>query len=77
MTTYGQSSRTLGKIEVMDASLENVLAKDAKIEVLADGFTWTEGPVWIGGAKDGHLLFSDIPAIASSNGLHRKVSNCS
>lgn len=61
MTTFGQSSRTLGKIEVMDTALEKVLAKDAKIEVLADGFTWTEGPVWIGSAKEGHLLFSDIP----------------
>ncbi len=61
MTTLGQSTRTLGKIEVMDVALENVLAKDAKVEILADGFTWTEGPVWIGSAKEGHLLFSDIP----------------
>ena len=31
----------------------------AKIEVLATGFAWAEGPVWV---KDGgYLLFSDIP----------------
>ena len=61
MNAFSQSIRTLGKIEVMDPSLEKLLAKDASIEILADGFTWTEGPVWIGDAKQGHLLFSDIP----------------
>jgi len=30
------------------------------VEQLADGFTWSEGPVWVGGA-DGYLLFSDVP----------------
>ncbi len=57
--------RTLGKIEVFDPSVESLIDKDAPIEILADGFTWTEGPIWIapksGSAKDGHLLFSDIP----------------
>ncbi len=51
---------TIGKIERLSAEVEKLLPSDAKIEVLANGFTWTEGPVWIGG-KDGHLLFSDIP----------------
>ena len=53
--------RTLGSIERLAPQFDKLLAKDAKLEILADGFTWTEGPVWIGGAKDGHLLFSDIP----------------
>ena len=34
---------------------------DAKIEVLAGGFTWTEGPVWVEDESGGYLLFSDIP----------------
>ena len=38
-----------------------VPAADAKIEVLAGGFTWTEGPVWVDDEAGGHLLFSDIP----------------
>ena len=29
------------------------------IEVLASGFEWAEGPVWV--KQEGHLLFSDIP----------------
>ncbi len=51
---------TLGSIERLHADFDQLVGPDAKIEILADGFTWTEGPVWIGGA-DGHLLFSDIP----------------
>lgn len=50
---------TLGKIVRLDPKLDNILDKDAKIEVLATGFVWTEGPLWI---KDGkYLLFNDIP----------------
>jgi gluconolactonase len=33
--------------------------KDALIEVLASGFEWAEGPVWV--KRDGAVLFSDIP----------------
>jgi gluconolactonase len=50
---------TVGRIERKDAKFDELIPKDAKIEVLAGGFKWTEGPVWV---KNGsHLLFSDIP----------------
>lgn len=52
---------TLGSIERMHAGLDALLDPQAKVEILAEGFTWTEGPVWIGDASSGHLLFSDIP----------------
>ncbi|MFL7807284.1 MAG: SMP-30/gluconolactonase/LRE family protein, partial [Anaerolineae bacterium] len=32
---------------------------DAKVEKVADGFQFTEGPVWM---VEGYLIFSDIPA---------------
>ncbi|MDZ4852253.1 MAG: SMP-30/gluconolactonase/LRE family protein [Pirellulaceae bacterium] len=54
-------SNSLGQIDVYDPAMEQLIDREAKIEILADGFTWTEGPVWIGSATDGHLLFSDIP----------------
>jgi len=54
-------TRTLGTIERFDKQLDSLLAPDAKLQILADGFTWTEGPVWMGDASNGHLLFSDIP----------------
>lgn len=51
---------TKGKVERLDPALDKLIPKDARIEQLAEGFVWTEGPVWIN--KDGgYLLFSDIP----------------
>jgi gluconolactonase len=50
---------TIGKIERYDPAFDKLLSKDAKIEVLASGFNWSEGPVWV--KKGGYLLFSDIP----------------
>lgn len=62
MPAFAQApTRSLGTIERLDPALDKLLPKDAKLEILADGFTWTEGPVWMGNGKDGHLLFSDIP----------------
>lgn len=47
----------LGSIERLDPALDQLIAADAKIEKLATGFTWAEGPVWYQGA----VLFSDVP----------------
>ncbi|RRQ47991.1 SMP-30/gluconolactonase/LRE family protein [Maribacter algicola] len=47
------------KIEILDDEARNVIDPEATIEVLASGFTWTEGPLWI--EDDNYLLFSDIP----------------
>ena len=53
---------TMGKIIRMDPELDRLIAPDAQIEVLASGFAWSEGPVWIEDEQGGSLLFSDIPA---------------
>jgi gluconolactonase len=51
--------KTLGTIERLDPALDKLVPADARLEILASGFIWTEGPVWI---KDGGFLaFSDIP----------------
>lgn len=55
-----QAIRTIGEIIRLDSDLDAIVAQDAEIEVLADGFDWTEGPVWIE-EDGGYLLFSDIP----------------
>jgi len=52
-------------IERLDPALDRLIAPDAVIEVLAGGYDWTEGPVWI--KNGGYLLFSDIPP----NQIHR------
>ncbi len=49
----------LGRIERFDARLDELIAPEARIEVLDVGFAWPEGPVWE--ARGGYLLFSDIP----------------
>lgn len=50
---------TMGKLEKMDDEFDDLIAPDAKLEKLAEGFEWSEGPVWI---RDGaYLLFSDVP----------------
>lgn len=55
------AQETLNEIERLDAAFDALLPRDAKIEVLAKGFTWTEGPVWVPNKSGGYLLFSDIP----------------
>jgi gluconolactonase len=52
-------------IERLDPALDRLIAPDAQIEILAKGYDWSEGPVWV---KDGgFLLFSDVP----TNIIHR------
>jgi gluconolactonase len=50
---------TIGSIDRKDPKLDALIPKDAKIEVLAAGMKWTEGPVW--DKKANALLFTDIP----------------
>jgi gluconolactonase len=51
----------LGTIERLDPTFDKLVPKDARIEVLVGGFTWSEGPVWVPDETGGYLLFSDIP----------------
>ena len=46
-----------GRIERFDPGFDQLIAADAKLEKLAEGFTWSEGPVWL----NGELIFSDVP----------------
>jgi gluconolactonase len=48
---------TIGQVEILDPAMEKIVDADAKVEKLADGMVWAEGPVWV---KDGnYLLYSD------------------
>lgn len=50
------SWKDIGKIYTIDEKLNSIITPGTKIEKVADGFSFTEGPVW---HPDGYLLFSD------------------
>ena len=54
-----QSYPTFGKVERLDPAFNKLVPPGAKLEKLAEGFTWSEGPVWI--RDGGFLVFSDVP----------------
>lgn len=49
----------VGRVTTFDPSFHAVVAADAKIEKIAEGFTWSEGPTWV--ATGNYLLFTDVP----------------
>ncbi len=59
---HQSSVLTEGKIEAYDSAFWQIIARDAKIEIIAEGHAWTEGPLWV--ESEGMLLYADIPANA-------------
>ncbi|MES1219314.1 MAG: SMP-30/gluconolactonase/LRE family protein [Bacteroidota bacterium] len=59
LSCKNEKMKTTGSIEKIDASLSDIIADDAKPEIIAEGFDWSEGPVWI--EDQNMLLFSDVP----------------
>jgi gluconolactonase len=49
----------IGSIERFDEELKEVIPEGAVIQILAEGFDWSEGPIWI--SEGNYLIFSDIP----------------
>jgi gluconolactonase len=54
-------SETTAQIINRDPALDDIVPVNAKIEKLAGGFLFTEGPIWVPRTEDedGYLLFSD------------------
>ena len=52
----GRKSETKAEVKRVDPALDTIVPQGLTIEKLADGFIFTEGPVWV---PDGYLLFSD------------------
>ncbi len=48
--------KDVGKIYTLDEKLNTIILPGTKVEKIAEGFSFTEGPVW---HPDGYLLFSD------------------
>lgn len=50
---------TMGSIQRIDPRFDTLVPRDAVLEKLAEGFKWSEGPVWV--REGACVLFSDIP----------------
>lgn len=55
----------IGSFDRIDPAFDELVPADARIEKLADGFAWSEGPIWR--KSEGYLLFTDIP----NNTIHK------
>lgn len=53
------SVETIGSIDRRMPVMETIVSEDTEIEVLARGFVWPEGPVWI--EEEQALYFNDVP----------------
>lgn len=51
--------KTMGTFERIDPAFDSIVSADATIEIIAEGYEWSEGPVWV--ASQNMLLFSDVP----------------
>lgn len=53
------AEKTIGTFERLDPALDNIVSADASIEIISEGYEWSEGPLWVGSKN--MLLFSDVP----------------
>lgn len=56
---YSQTKPS-SKIIVNDAEIHQIIPENIPVEILSEGFEWTEGPLWL--EKENKLIFSDIPS---------------
>ena len=54
-----QQQAPAASVDRLDPALDTIVPVDAKLEKVATGYKWTEGPVWI---PAGYLLFAEIPS---------------
>jgi sugar lactone lactonase YvrE len=58
MSAIQEQTAGVGKVLLAAAEMRAIVGPEPRIEKLADGFAFTEGPIW---RRQGDLLFSDIP----------------
>ena len=51
--------QTTGKIIALSPRLNHILDTSARIEIIAEGYDWAEGPLWL--EKEQMLIWSDVP----------------
>lgn len=48
-----------GLVERLDPALDAIVDANAKVEIIASGYDWCEGPLWL--EKQKMLIYSDVP----------------
>lgn len=51
--------KTVGEIIMLDQELGKIIDANAKLEVLSEGYDWSEGPLWL--PQQQKLIWSDVP----------------
>ncbi len=51
--------KTTGSVERLDSAMNELIPVGAEIEILASGFKWAEGPLWL--ESQNALIFTDVP----------------
>src|SRR5215213_110111 len=52
-------SKPVAIIESLDESFHQIIHDTAHVEIIAEGLSWSEGPLWLDSYQT--LLFSDVP----------------
>lgn len=67
------NNEKVGKLYKTESAFDGIIAPETSVEKLADGFSFTEGPVW---HPDGFLLFSDpnLNVIYRYNPINKNVT---
>ncbi len=58
-TTTEKDETSIVTIERLDPELDNILTAESSIEIIGEGYEWSEGPLWV--EEENMLLFSDVP----------------
>lgn len=71
-TTPDTTYETTGSVQRIDSRIDDLIPDTAQIEILASGFSWSEGPVWVPALNA--VVFTDVPENiayqwSESNGL--------
>jgi len=58
--SFSQNFKKDASIIMNSPKLSEIIQKAARIEIIGEGFEWTEGPLWL--PTENKLIFSDIPS---------------
>lgn len=52
-------NKSIALVDRYSESLDDIISTEARLDTIATGMEWSEGPVWV--ASENMLLFSDVP----------------